>query len=396
MNGILLNQNQISNLYNDNNGNVVIDAKLVVNSISEIKEDSAIIAGDNCFTGDSLRSTIIAGDDCEIIDGSDCLCSGLNNILDGAADSVILGGENNINKNGNSIILGGQWLQTSANNQVIMGKYNNPNVSDIVQIGGGTSDQNRKNIFTIDNSGTVTVDKTKMTKSGFYLQVGPQNVAGMELKGNTGEIFGNFKGNFIGPALEQISAPLTKTEYTFTGDENGEETVISAFEIDGAFHYEISSTEMISSPTITLRISNGYSINITDMTELQNEIRAQLCKSSADYGVSESFEDQDFYIDDDFSIKKCSYDTELPNSLGVFQLNAIRQAVENYNPESSVCIINIEFIEIPNDDLQNTNSIIGAPIFVANGYSYTDTILNYIKRIIKTLSLQGINLEELE
>lgn len=67
--------------------------------------------------------------------------------------SFVVGNSNSVTHN-NSVALG-QGLKSGAQNQTILGKFNTPSTTDIFTIGYGTSDTDRKNIFTISNKGGI-------------------------------------------------------------------------------------------------------------------------------------------------------------------------------------------------------------------------------------------------
>lgn len=67
--------------------------------------------------------------------------------------SFVVGNSNSVTHN-NSVALG-QGLKSNAQNQTILGKFNTPSTTDIFTIGYGTSDTDRKNIFTISNKGGI-------------------------------------------------------------------------------------------------------------------------------------------------------------------------------------------------------------------------------------------------
>ena len=81
--------------------------------------------------------------------GRDCAALG-----DG---SVALGYENVVKEWG-SVAAGHNLISTGAT-QTVVGKFNNPDASHVFQVGGGTSDTNRKNVFWVKADGTTSLDE---------------------------------------------------------------------------------------------------------------------------------------------------------------------------------------------------------------------------------------------
>lgn len=67
--------------------------------------------------------------------------------------SFVVGNSNSVTHN-NSVALG-QGLKSGAQNQTILGKFNNPSTTNVFTVGYGTSDTDRKNLFTIDGYGRI-------------------------------------------------------------------------------------------------------------------------------------------------------------------------------------------------------------------------------------------------
>jgi hypothetical protein len=76
-----------------------------------------------------------------------------------SGESSHAGGESSIAK-GKKSFVHGYSLTAEGENQAVFGKYNFVNTTDIFQIGGGTSNTNRKNIFSIDTDGDAKIEKS--------------------------------------------------------------------------------------------------------------------------------------------------------------------------------------------------------------------------------------------
>jgi hypothetical protein len=97
--------------------------------------------------------------------GRDCAALG-----DG---SVALGYENVVKEWG-SVAAGHNLISTGAT-QTVVGKFNNPDTSHVFQVGGGTSDTNRKNAFWVKADGTTSLDEKIAAAGGnYYLYTGGQ------------------------------------------------------------------------------------------------------------------------------------------------------------------------------------------------------------------------------
>lgn len=77
--------------------------------------------------------------------GSNTFVSGINGVAIG--DSVNISGANSFGA--------GQGLISDYDGQVVLGKYNDNQSSSIVEVGGGTSDNAKKNIFVVRNDGYI-------------------------------------------------------------------------------------------------------------------------------------------------------------------------------------------------------------------------------------------------
>lgn len=81
--------------------------------------------------------------ECNSVDGKSNVVSGLYNRVSGTNNQV----------SGFTNTVCGRGLKTEANCQHIIGQFNLPDATKVFIIGGGTSDTERKNIFTIDKNG---------------------------------------------------------------------------------------------------------------------------------------------------------------------------------------------------------------------------------------------------
>ncbi|MEQ3796366.1 tail fiber domain-containing protein [Flavobacteriaceae bacterium MJ-SS4] len=104
-------------------------------------------------------------------EGNASLAAGDNTSAIGTG-SVALG-EDNVANATNSLVIGKGNI-TSAPNGLVIGKYNNPSSAEdmILQIGNGTSDTNRKDIFWLRNNGSARLAGSIHQESDFRLKTG--------------------------------------------------------------------------------------------------------------------------------------------------------------------------------------------------------------------------------
>ena len=97
-------------------------------------------------------------------EGSETLASGLFSHAEGdntiASGYVSHAGGKVTEANGSYSFTHGYYLTAKGESQAVFGKYNASNTTDIFQIGGGTSDTDRKNIFSIDTDGDAKIEKS--------------------------------------------------------------------------------------------------------------------------------------------------------------------------------------------------------------------------------------------
>ena len=145
--------------------------------------------------------------------------SWIPNTVNSSTNSVVLGAHNTLGDSPSSEIhdnfIFGQWNEstqdktvllgaylksTTSENKTVIGKYNADTSGNIFEIGYGTSNDNRKNIFTVDTSGnaaatgTLTVGVDEISGNALTIQHGDFNVAdgnarienGLYIKGTNG------------------------------------------------------------------------------------------------------------------------------------------------------------------------------------------------------------------
>ena len=97
-------------------------------------------------------------------EGSETLASGYVSHAEGdntiASGYVSHAGGKVTEANGSYSFTHGYYLTAKGESQAVFGKYNASNTTDIFQIGGGTSDTARKNIFSIDTDGDAKIEKS--------------------------------------------------------------------------------------------------------------------------------------------------------------------------------------------------------------------------------------------
>ena len=93
------------------------------------------------FGGSYNTATNAAG----VLNGDGCYASGTGSVAEGLGTSAL----------GDDSHAEGKFTIASGACQTVMGKYNNPNTTDLVQIGCGTSDNDRQNALEIKNDNTI-------------------------------------------------------------------------------------------------------------------------------------------------------------------------------------------------------------------------------------------------
>ena len=143
-----------------------------------------LIAGHDNYIGPNVSNAVIAGQNNKLYAGNAVVFGYNNEIMAGSASSFVVG----------------DGLKATVWDQVVFGRYNDYTESknDFLVIGSGTSDNNRKNIFRITNTGEVYVSGKKLgadenASGGTYLMyegsIEPDS-------GGTSGLYTNRIGNF--------------------------------------------------------------------------------------------------------------------------------------------------------------------------------------------------------
>lgn len=168
---------------------------------------SSIVTGkENNIT--NIHDSIIGGKNNTIISevgdiSTNCvLCVGFNNTVDNNGTPMTAFGSNNTISSNNSAVFG-YYNIASGNDQVVLGHYNIGDTENkyALIVGGGSNDENRKNILTLDWEGNLHVKNLYASglknEDGTDIEIG----GGLELDGianGTGTnslIFGNISAN---------------------------------------------------------------------------------------------------------------------------------------------------------------------------------------------------------
>lgn len=121
-----------------------------------------VVGGDNVTTPKSYCN--IVGGSANNIDGSHSMVIGYANIIespdrkeDGTnpTEGVAIVGHNN-HVNQKRCLVAGRYLKTGKEDQSVFGRYNAPDSDSYIVVGGGTSEDDRKNIFTVNKTGIPT------------------------------------------------------------------------------------------------------------------------------------------------------------------------------------------------------------------------------------------------
>lgn len=137
---------------------------------NNVRQYAAVcIGGGNC-TASGAQSATIAGERCTASDytsvtigGASCTASGSQSVTIGGGGctaskfaDVCVGGSGCEAGGSQSATIAGQSCKTTKTNQVAMGQNNDPEQDDgnvLFMVGGGTSNSNRANVFTISKTG---------------------------------------------------------------------------------------------------------------------------------------------------------------------------------------------------------------------------------------------------
>ena len=269
------------------------------NSIGYASERN-IINGNNNKTSE-VTSSIISGNYNKAM-GSGNIISGYNNTIDmNNANYSIVSGYLNTCSHSYSYLFGVGLVSSQQWGSLAIGKYNSVNNNAVFQIGGGTSNTDRKSFMTVTNTGTVTITKVpgsayevlrygdifKTTKDsqGNNVTFGEANFKAVKATSFTGKLIGTAdkaieittKPSFSiktgipinkdiilsvgGQTSDPFTVPYADVSKSYVSEEGW---IAPISEISKKLTFEIEAGTVIANKAVNYVLSDGSSKNIAD------------------------------------------------------------------------------------------------------------------------------------
>lgn len=119
-------------------------------------------------------------------EGSETIASGLNSHAQGKSTEV--SGNNSFSGGTNTSVSGdntfgfGEGIASGYSNQFIVGRYNNNSDNTVFEVGYGTSDADRKNIFSVEKDGTVLSGTNTLSSANTANTLTPKGYVDAEIE----------------------------------------------------------------------------------------------------------------------------------------------------------------------------------------------------------------------
>lgn len=119
-------------------------------------------------------------------EGSETIASGLNSHAQGKSTEVSgnnsFGGGTNTSVSGDNTFGFGEGIASGYSNQFIVGRYNNNSDNTVFEVGYGTSDADRKNIFSVEKDGTVLSGTNTLSSANTANTLTPKGYVDAEIE----------------------------------------------------------------------------------------------------------------------------------------------------------------------------------------------------------------------
>lgn len=119
-------------------------------------------------------------------EGSETIASGLNSHAQGKSTEVSgnnsFGGGTDTSVSGDNTFGFGEGIASGYSNQFIVGRYNNNSDNTVFEVGYGTSDADRKNIFSVEKDGTVLSGTNTLSSANTANTLTPKGYVDAEIE----------------------------------------------------------------------------------------------------------------------------------------------------------------------------------------------------------------------
>lgn len=119
-------------------------------------------------------------------EGSETIASGLNSHAQGkyteVSGSNSFGGGTNTSVSGDNTFGFGEGIASGYSNQFIVGRYNNNSDNTVFEVGYGTSNADRKNIFSVEKDGTVLSGTNTLSSANTANTLTPKGYVDAEIE----------------------------------------------------------------------------------------------------------------------------------------------------------------------------------------------------------------------
>ena len=257
------NTNEAESSFVAGAGNVVSNtsyAGIVGGANNILTAEKSLVIGDNNTVGNTGYHSIVSGEYNKEIFAKDSMVTGVYNKVKGSGNivggnentiniknSIVSGSKNRVESTFNKIVVGEGLEALTNGNKAVFGQYNDENLIAYLEVGNGTSENDRKSAFKVLKDGRAKVQSAPTENDDVVRKLElDKKLTAPTIPTETSFVTVSSTGT---PAYKKVSELVdTTSEQTITGKKNFEST---------GKNFCITCQTIIKGVTYTAKISGG-------------------------------------------------------------------------------------------------------------------------------------------